>query len=93
MLSIRFHLLLAMGVAIPLAAGALVLLGCDLRIGAVVAGVGWQGRHTNLVSREFGSWLFLGTILTTLGVEPPTIDVLDFGIQEGRNGFADGVWG
>jgi epoxyqueuosine reductase len=28
--------------------------------------MGWQGKHTNLVSREFGSWLFLGSILTTL---------------------------
>jgi epoxyqueuosine reductase len=34
------------------------------------AGVGWQGRHTNLVSREFGSWLFLGSILTTLDLTP-----------------------
>jgi epoxyqueuosine reductase len=30
------------------------------------AGIGWQGKHTNLVSRSFGSWLFLGAIYTTL---------------------------
>jgi epoxyqueuosine reductase len=30
------------------------------------AGLGWQGKHTNLVSRRFGSWLFLGSIFTTL---------------------------
>ena len=33
---------------------------------AAKAGLGWQGKHTNLVSREFGSWLFIGVILTTL---------------------------
>jgi epoxyqueuosine reductase len=37
---------------------------------AQAAGLGWQGKHTNLVSRGFGSWLFLGAILTTLELAP-----------------------
>ena len=37
---------------------------------AQAAGIGWQGKHTNLVSREHGSWLFLGVILTSLELEP-----------------------
>ena len=37
---------------------------------AAAAGIGWQGKHTNLVSREFGSWLFLGAIFTTLDSPP-----------------------
>jgi epoxyqueuosine reductase len=43
---------------------------------AANAGLGWQGKHTNLVSRDHGSWLFLGTILTDAEIEPdqPEID-------------------
>ena len=37
---------------------------------AAAAGIGWQGKHTNLVSRTHGSWLFLGIILTSLEIEP-----------------------
>ncbi len=37
---------------------------------AMAAGLGWQGKHTNLVSRSFGSWLFLAVILTDLELDP-----------------------
>ena len=37
---------------------------------AAAAGLGWQGKHTNLVSRQFGSWLFLGAIFSTLELPP-----------------------
>jgi len=43
---------------------------------AMAAGLGWQGKHTNLVSREFGSWLFIGTILSAAALtpSPPELD-------------------
>ncbi len=37
---------------------------------AEAAGLGWQGKHSNVVSREHGSWLFLGAIYTTAELEP-----------------------
>ncbi len=37
---------------------------------AQAAGLGWQGKHTNLLSRELGSWFFLGAIFTTAELEP-----------------------
>jgi epoxyqueuosine reductase len=37
--------------------------------------LGWQGKHTNLVSREFGSWLFLGAIFTTLELRPEEAEI------------------
>lgn len=44
---------------------------------AMAAGLGWQGKHTNLVSRDFGSWLFLGVIFTTaeLPFDKPDEDI------------------
>ncbi len=61
--------------------------GCDLKVFvdtapvmekplAQLAGLGWQGKHTCLVSRDFGSWLFLGEVFTTLELkpDPPMVD-------------------
>jgi epoxyqueuosine reductase len=42
---------------------------------AQAAGIGWQGKHTNLVSREFGSWLFLGSIFTTFELPVDEVEV------------------
>ncbi|TNB47648.1 tRNA epoxyqueuosine(34) reductase QueG [Martelella lutilitoris] len=38
------------------------------------AGIGWQGKHTNLVSRDYGSWLFLGSIFTTEALDPDSAE-------------------
>ncbi len=42
---------------------------------AQASGLGWQGKHTNLVSREYGSWLFLGAIFTTLDLPRDPIEI------------------
>lgn len=42
---------------------------------AAAAGVGWQGKHTNLVSRDLGNWVFLGAIFTTLELSPDAAEV------------------
>ena len=52
---------------------------------AEAAGLGWQGKHTNLVSREHGSWLFLGAIYTTLEVAQRTPLPLAGGAGGGRD--------
>lgn len=41
---------------------------------AMLAGLGWQGKHTNLVSRDFGSWLFIGTILSAAPLTATSIE-------------------
>ncbi len=42
---------------------------------AQAAGLGWQGKHTNLLSREFGNWVFLGAIFTTAELAPDAAEV------------------
>jgi len=42
---------------------------------AQAAGLGWQGKHTNLLGRSLGNWVFLGAIFTTLDVEPDAAEV------------------
>ncbi len=42
---------------------------------AAAAGLGWQGKHSNLVSREYGSWLFLGAIFTDLALDADAPEV------------------
>jgi epoxyqueuosine reductase len=55
--------------------------GCELKVFvdtapvmekplSAAAGIGWQGKHTNIVSRQHGSWMFLGAIFTTLDIQP-----------------------
>ena len=39
------------------------------------AGLGWQGKHTNLLSRDWGNWAFLGSVFTTLALEPDAREV------------------
>lgn len=42
---------------------------------AQAAGLGWQGKHTNLLSRDLGNWFFLGAIFTTLELEPDSPEI------------------
>ncbi|MBD3665456.1 tRNA epoxyqueuosine(34) reductase QueG [Sulfitobacter aestuariivivens] len=42
---------------------------------AEAAGLGWQGKHTNLLSREFGNWAFLGSVFTTLEIEADAAEI------------------
>ena len=39
------------------------------------AGLGWQGKHTNLVSRDLGNWFFIGSVFTTLCIEPDVAEM------------------
>ncbi|MEO0701403.1 MAG: tRNA epoxyqueuosine(34) reductase QueG [Pseudomonadota bacterium] len=42
---------------------------------AQAAGLGWQGKHTNLLSRELGNWFFLGSVFTTLEIDPDRAEI------------------
>jgi epoxyqueuosine reductase len=42
---------------------------------AQAAGLGWQGKHTNLLARDLGNWIFLGAIFTTVDLEPDAVEV------------------
>ncbi|MEO0691712.1 MAG: tRNA epoxyqueuosine(34) reductase QueG [Pseudomonadota bacterium] len=42
---------------------------------AQAAGLGWQGKHTNLLSRELGNWFFLGSVFTTLEIDPDPAEI------------------
>ena len=46
---------------------------------AQAAGLGWQGKHTNLLARDLGNWVFLGAIFTTVAFEPDTPEVENCG--------------
>ena len=49
---------------------------------AQAAGLGWQGKHTNLLARDLGNWVFLGAIFTTLDLEP---DAAEIAVRRMRN--------
>lgn len=42
------------------------------KVWAAKAGIGWQGKHTNLITKEYGSWVFLGEIITNLKLDADT---------------------
>ena len=44
---------------------------------AVRAGLGWMGKHTNLITQDFGSWVFIGELLLNLDLQPDEIEVAD----------------
>ncbi|MEK6570543.1 MAG: tRNA epoxyqueuosine(34) reductase QueG [Bacteroidota bacterium] len=46
------------------------------KVWAARAGIGWEGKHTNVISREFGSWIFLGEVILDIGLEydEPAVD-------------------